>query len=52
MIFKTTDDGNGTINNQSASIEGLGAHLKATGQSFNFAASKATLLNTENKTTE
>lgn len=42
--FKTLDDGNGTINNQSASIEGLGAHLKATGQSFNFAAIKATLL--------
>lgn len=31
--FKTLDDGNGTINNQSASVEGLGAHLKATGQS-------------------
>lgn len=44
--FKTLDDGNGTINNQSASVEGLGAHLKATGQSFNFAAIKATLLNT------
>lgn len=50
--FKTLDDGNGTINNQSASVEGLGTHLKATGQSFNFAAIKATLLNTENKTTE
>ena len=44
--FKTLDDGNGTINNQSASVEGLGTHLKATGQSFNFAAIKATLLNT------
>lgn len=44
--FKTLDDGNGTINNQSASVEGLGAYLKATGQSFNFAAIKATLLNT------
>lgn len=44
--FKTLDDGNGTINNQSASVEGLGVHLKATGQSFNFAAIKATLLNT------
>lgn len=32
--FKTLDDGNGTINNQSASVEGLGAHLKATGQMF------------------
>lgn len=28
--FKTLDDGNGTINNQSASVEGLGAHLKST----------------------
>ena len=44
--FKTLDDGNGTIDNQSASVEGLGAHLIATGQSFNFAAIKATLLNT------
>ncbi len=44
--FKTLDDGNGTINNQSASVEGLSAHLKATGKSFNFAAVKATLLNT------
>lgn len=43
--FKTLDNGNGTINNQSASVEGLGAHLKATGQSFNFTAIKATLLN-------
>ena len=44
--FKTLDNGNGTINNQSASVEGLSKHLKATGQSFNFAAIKATLLNT------
>ena len=44
--FKTLDDGNGTINNQSASIEGLSAHLQSTGQSFNFAAIKATMLNT------
>lgn len=44
--FKTLEDGNGTINNQSASVEGLGAHLKATGKSFDFAAIKATLLNT------
>ena len=43
--FKTLDDGNGTINNQSASVKGLGAHLQATGQSFNFAVIKATLLN-------
>ncbi len=40
------DDGNGTINNQSASVEGLEAHLRKTGQSFSFAAAKATLLNT------
>jgi len=44
--FETLDDGNGTINNQSASIEGLSAHLQSTGQSFNFAAIKATMLNT------
>ncbi len=44
--FRTLDDGNGTINNQAASVEGLGAHLQATGQSFNLAAVKATLLNT------
>lgn len=44
--FKTLDNGNGTVNNQAASIEGLDAHLKATGQSFDFAAIKATLLNT------
>ena len=44
--FKTLDNGSGTINNQSASVEGLGAHIKATGQSFGFAAIKATLLNT------
>lgn len=31
--FKTLDDGNGTINNQSASVEGLSAHLQSTGQS-------------------
>lgn len=30
--FKTLDNGNGTINNQSASVEGLGAHLQSTGQ--------------------
>lgn len=30
--FKTLDDGNSTINNQSASVEGLGAHLQSTGQ--------------------
>lgn len=31
--FKTLDNGNGTINNQSASVEGLSAHLQSTGQS-------------------
>ncbi len=44
--FKTLDDGNGTIDSQAASVEGLGAHLKESGQSFHFAASKAALLNT------
>ncbi|MCM1233960.1 MAG: hypothetical protein NC489_27960 [Ruminococcus flavefaciens] len=43
--FKTLEDGNGTINNQSASVEGLGEYLQATGQSFDFAAIKARLLN-------
>lgn len=42
--FKTLDDGNGTINNHSASIKGLGAHLKATGQSFNFAKNQSNAL--------
>lgn len=44
--FKTLDDGSGTIDNSSASIQGMSTHLKATGQAFNFAAVKATLLNT------
>ena len=44
--FKTLYDGNGTINNQSASIEGLSAYLKKSGHMFTFAAIKATLLNT------
>lgn len=44
--FKTLEDGNGKINNQSASVKGLAAHLKVTGQSFDFAAIKATLFNT------
>ncbi len=43
--FKSLDDGNGTINNQSASVDGLGKHLNATGQSFTFAAVKSSLLN-------
>ena len=42
--FKTLEDGNGTINNQSASVEGLGTHLKATGQSSNFTAIKARII--------
>ena len=36
--FKTLNDGNSTINTQSASVAGLSAHLKATGQSFDFTA--------------
>ncbi len=44
--FKTLSDGNGTIDNQSASVDGLSQYLKRTGQSFQFAAIKATLLNT------
>ena len=44
--FKTLDNGNGTIDNQSASVKGLADHLKQTGKSFDFAAVKATLLNT------
>lgn len=44
--FKTLDKGNGVINNSSVSIQGMSAYLKETGQSFNFAAVKATLLNT------
>lgn len=43
--FKTLDDGNGTINNQSASVEGMSAYLKKSGQMFNFAAIKASLFN-------
>ena len=44
--FKTLDDGNGKIQNQSASVKGMSAYLKETGQSFNFASIKATLFNT------
>ena len=43
--FKTLDDGNGTINNQAASMEGLSKHLEKTGNGFASAAMKATLLN-------
>lgn len=42
--FKTLEDGNGTIDNQSASIEGLGQHLQAEGKFAGFAAFKTTLL--------
>ena len=44
--FKTLDDGNGTINNQAASVKGLSNYLAQAGKSFDFAAVKATLLNT------
>ncbi len=44
--FKTLEDGNGVINNQAASIEGLTAHVNAASQSFGSAALKSALLNT------
>lgn len=44
--FKTLDNGKGTIDNASASTEGMATYLKSTGQAFDFAAIKATLLNT------
>ncbi len=47
--LKDTDD---NIDLTTASTEGLSAYLKKSGNMFNFAAIKATLLNTENKTTE
>lgn len=43
--FKTLDNGKGTIDNSSASIEGMSEYLKKTGQAFDFAALKAGLLN-------
>ena len=43
--FKTLDNGNGTINNQAASIEGLSKHLQKAGNGFSAAALKTTLLN-------
>ena len=43
--FQSLDDGNGIINNQSASVEGLSEHLRETGQLFDFTAIKAKLLN-------
>lgn len=44
--FKTMDDGNGTINNTSASVAGMSTYLHKSGQAFNFAAIEATLFNT------
>lgn len=43
--LKTLDNGNGTINNTNASIEGMAAYLKKTGQAFDFAAVKTALFN-------
>lgn len=43
--FKTLDNGKGTIDNASASTEGMATYLKSTGQAFDFAALKASLLN-------
>ena len=44
--FQTLDNGNGTIRNQAASVNGLRAHLEQTGQMYTFAAVKAALFNT------
>lgn len=43
--FKTLYNGKGTIDNSSASVEGMSVYLKKTGQAFDFAALKASLLN-------
>lgn len=43
--FQTLKNGKGTINNSSASVEGMSAYLKKSGQAFDFAAVKAKLLN-------
>ena len=43
--LETLDNGNGTINNQAASIEGLSKHLQKAGNGFSAAALKTTLLN-------
>ena len=43
--FKTLDNGKGTIDNSSASVEGMSVYLKKTGQAFDFAALKVSLLN-------
>ena len=44
--FKTLDDGKGTINNTSASVEGMAKYLKTTGSMFDWAALKAGVFNT------
>lgn len=44
--FQTLNDGNGTINNSSASLEDFSNHLRRTGQAYDFTALKATALNT------
>ena len=44
--LETLDDGKGHIDNTSASVEGMSAYLKNSGNMFKFAAIKATLLNT------
>lgn len=43
--FQTLDNGKGTIDNSSASVEGMSVYLKKTGQAFDFVALKAKLLN-------
>lgn len=43
--FQTLNDGNGTINNSSASLEDFSNHLRRTGQAYDFTALKATALN-------
>ena len=44
--LETLNNGNGTINNAAASVEGLSAHLRQTGQAYDFTALKAAALNT------
>lgn len=43
--FKSLADGNGVIDNTSASLDGMKAYLKQTGQAFDFAKLKAMALN-------
>ena len=43
--FRTLDNGNGTIDQQAASVNGLRSHLEQTGQMYTFAAVKASLFN-------